>query len=152
MSDRAVSPVVAVVLLVVITLVLAGTLGLAVLDVSPDEPTRATFTLSSDSTTQTITITHRGGRALDPASLRLHIAIDGDPIAHQPPVPFFAAEGFMSGPTGPFNSAYTGQWVAGQSASIQLASTNTQFRAGSVLSIRLYADDRLLAALEIRAD
>lgn len=151
-SDRAVSPVVAIVVLLLITLVLAGTLGVTVLNVSPSEPTRATFTLSADSTTQTITVTHRGGAALDPSSLRLRITVGGDPIAHQPPVPFFAAEGFMGGPSGPFNSAYEGEWVAGQSASVRLASTNTRFRSGSELSIRLYADDQLLAQLETRAD
>lgn len=151
MSDRAVSPVVATVLLIVITLVAAGTVGLTVFDVSLDEPTRATFTANADSTTQTITLTHRGGAALDPSSLRLRVAVDGEPIAHQPPVPFFAAKGFMSGPTGPFNSAYTGQWVGGQSASVRLASTNTQLQAGAVLSIQLYTGDQALATLEIRA-
>jgi flagellin-like protein len=151
-SDRAVSPVIAVVLLIAITVVAAAALGVTVFGIfSVESPPRATFTLSADSTTQTITLTHRGGAPVDPASLRLRIAVDGEPIAHQPPIPFFAAEGFMSGPTGPFNIADEGKWIAGQSASVQLASTNTQFQAGSVISIRLYVDNYLLITLETRA-
>jgi flagellin-like protein len=151
-SDRAVSPVIATVLLIAITVVAAVALGVTVFDMfSAEPPPRATFTLSADSATQTITLTHRGGAALDPASLRLRIAVDGEPIAHQPPIPFFASEGFMSGPTGPFNIADEEKWIAGQSASVQLASTNTQFSAGSVITIRLYIDDYLLITLETRA-
>jgi flagellin-like protein len=150
--DRAASPVIAIVLLIGITVVAAAALGVTVFDMFSTEPLpQATFTLSADSTTQTITLTHRGGTALDPASLRLRIAVDGEPIAHQPPIPFFSSEGFMSGPTGPFNSADEGKWIAGQSASVQLASTNTQFSAGSVITIRLYVDDYLLITLETRA-
>lgn len=153
MSDRAVSPVIGVVLLIAVTVIAAVALGVTVFGITRTEPPpQATFTLSADSATQTITLTHRGGAAIDPASLRLRIAVDGEPIAHQPPIPFFASEGFMSGPTGPFNSEDEGEWITGQSASVQLASTNTRFQAGSVISVRLYVDDKLLITLETRAD
>jgi flagellin-like protein len=151
-SDRAVSPVIGVVLLIAVTLVAAAVLGVTVFGIAQtDPPPQATFTLDADSATQTITLTHRGGTALDPESLRLRVSVDGEPIAHQPPIPFFASEGFMSGPTGPFNSADEGKWITGQSASVQLASTNTQFHAGSLISVRLYVDDTLLIVLETRA-
>lgn len=152
MSDRAVSPVIGVVLLIAVTVIVAALLGVTVFGIAEtDPPPHATFTLSAHSSTQTITLTHRGGSALDPSSLRLRISVDGEPIAHQPPIPFFASEGFMSGPTGPFNSADEGKWITGQSASVQLASTNTQFQAGSVITVRLYVDDQLLVVLETRA-
>jgi flagellin-like protein len=152
-SDRGVSPVIASVLLVAITVIAAIMLSVTVLNITPTEPLpQATFSLSADSTTQTITLIHRGGAALDPESLRVRIAVNGESIAHQPPVPFFAAEGYMSGPTGPFNSADEGQWVAGQSASVQLASTNTQFRVGAEITIRLYVDGQLLTVLETQAE
>lgn len=152
MTDRGVSSVVGVVVLVAITVVLAGAFGAMVLSQSPgSEPPRTAIALTTDSTTQTITFTHRSGAVLDPASLRLQIAVDGEPIAHQPPIPFFAATGFVGGPTGPFNSAYEGNWTAGQSASLRLASTNTQFSPGTVVTVRLYAGDQLVAALEARA-
>lgn len=152
MPDRGVSTVVGVVVLVAITVVLAGVFGAIVLSQSPgSEPPRAAIALTTDSTTQTITLTHRSGAVLDPESLRLQITVDGEQIAHQPPIPFFAATGFVGGPTGPFNSAYEGNWTAGQSASLRLASTNTQFHPGSTVTVRLYTGDQLVAVLETRA-
>lgn len=152
MSDRAVSSVIGIVLLIAVTVIAAALLGATVFGIAQnDPPPQATFTLTAHSSTQTITLTHRGGTALDPESLQLRIAVNGEPIVHQPPIPFFASEGFMSGPTGPFNSADEGKWIAGQSASVQLASTNTQFRAGSVITVRLYVDDQLLIVLKTRA-
>lgn len=152
MSDRGVSTVVGVVVLVAITVVLGGVFGALVLSHSPEAETpRAAMALTTDSTTQTITLTHQSGAVLDPESIRLRIAVDGKPIAHQPPVPFFAATGFVGGPTGPFNSAYEGNWTAGQSASLRLASTNTRFRPGLTVTVRLYTGDQLLAVLETHA-
>lgn len=152
MSDRGVSTPVGIVVLVAITVVLAGVFGAILLSWSPESETpQAAIALTTDSTTQMITLTHRSGAELDPESLRLQIAVNGEPIAHQPPIPFFAATGFLGGPTGPFNSAYEGNWTAGQSGSLRLASTNTQFRPGSVVSVRLYTDDQLVVSLETRA-
>lgn len=146
------STVVGVVVLVAITVVLGGVFGALVFSHSPESETpQVAIALTTDSTTQTITLTHQSGAVLDPESIRLRIAVDGKPIAHQPPVPFFAATGFVSGPTGPFNSAYEGNWTAGQSAGLRLASTNTQFRPGSTVTVRLYTGDQLLAVLETHA-
>ncbi|RRJ30765.1 type IV pilin [Halocatena pleomorpha] len=151
MSDRGVSTVVGIIVLVGITIVLAGAFGAMVLtQAPPSEPPQAVFALTADSATQTITLTHESGADLTPETLRLTIAVDGEPIAHQPPIPFFAAKGFIGGPTGPFNSAYEGNWTAGQSASLRVASTNTQFQAGTMVTVRLYAADQLVASLETR--
>lgn len=140
------------VVIIAVTVVLAGVFGAMMLSHSPESATpRTALVLTTDSTTQTITLTHKSGTDLDPETLRLKIAVDGEPIAHQPPIPFFAATGFIGGPIGPFNSAYEGNWTAGQSASLRLASTNSQFRPGTVVSIRLYTDDQLIASLETRA-
>lgn len=148
MTDRAVSPAIGVVLLVAITVIAAITLGMGVLQFTPAETPPARFTLSSDSTTGTITLTHRGGHALDPESLRLRIAINGKPIIHQPPIPFFAADGFQSGPTGPFNAAYEGNWTAGESASVRLASTNTPLQPGDRITVRLYQGETQIVMIE----
>lgn len=147
MTDRAVSPAIAVVLLLAVTVIAAITLGIGVLQLTPAESSPASFTLSSDSTTGTITLTHRGGRTLDPKTLRLRIAINGKPIIHQPPIPFFAADGFQSGPTGPFNAAYEGDWTAGESASVRLANTNSAFDAGDRITVRLYQGETQIAEL-----
>ncbi len=106
MSKRALSPVVATVLLLAVTLVVAGTFGaIAVHSVSLREPKRAVIGVSATATTDRITFTHRAGDSLDVEALDIEIRVNGEPLAYQPPVPFFSADGFHAGPTGPFNSA-----------------------------------------------
>ena len=108
MSDRAVAPVIGVVLLVALTVVTAAAVGAVVAVDIPGETTVVTFGLEAASDGE-IQLLHRGGDAVDPDSLRVRVRVNGDPLAEQPPVPFFSARGFESGPTGPFNSAYAGR-------------------------------------------
>jgi hypothetical protein len=115
------------------------------------DPGAARFELSVTPATDRVAVVHAGGPTVDPARLRLRIAVGGDPIAHQPPVPFFAARGFRSGPVGPFNSATGGDWRAGQLAALRLAGTNTEITSGDRVVVRIYRDDRRLAALEVTA-
>jgi len=88
-----------------------------------DRPTAA-LALRADAGADRLVVTHRAGDPLPPDRLSVRVRIDGRPLAHQPPVPFFAAEGFRSGPTGPFNSRSTGPWTAGERAGVRLAATN----------------------------
>ena len=148
MSDRAVAPVIGVVLLVALTVVTAAAVGAVVTIDIPGETTAVTFGLEAASDGE-IRLLHRGGDAVDPDSLRVRVRVDGDPLAEQPPVPFFAARGFESGPTGPFNSAYAGRWTAGEAASLRVASTNEPSpRAGATVEVRMYADGQKIADLE----
>ena len=147
MPDRGVAPMLGVVLLVALTVVTAAAVGAVVVDV-PDGTTTAAFGLEATADGE-VRVLHRGGDAVDPGALRVRIHIDGDPLAEQPPVPFFSARGFESGPTGPFNSAYSGAWTAGQAASLRVASTNEPTpRAGATVEVRLYVDGREVADLE----
>lgn len=149
---RAASSVLAVVLLVAITVVLASTVGALALSIDLLEPApRTAFDAEVDAVADRVTVTHRGGDAVDPGRLRVRILVDGAPIAHQPPVPFFAATGFVSGPTGPFNSAYGGDWTTGESAALRLASTNTDLDPGDRVTVRLFVGDRRLAELAVTA-
>jgi hypothetical protein len=59
-------------------------------------------------------------------------------------VPFFASEGFASGPTGPFNRGWAGRWTAGTTASLTLAGTNSGLDAGDRVRIRLRHDASLV--------
>ncbi|QZY00980.1 type IV pilin [Halobaculum rubrum] len=95
----------------------------------------------------TITLTHRGGDTLDVRRLRVVIRVDGSRLRHQPPVPFFAARGFDSGPTGPFNLASDHAWSAGESTSVTPAGTNhPELRPGSRVEVSLFVGSQRLAA------
>ncbi|MFB6302392.1 MAG: type IV pilin [Haloferacaceae archaeon] len=111
-----------------VALALAAVLGTVVAAVAlgalpADRPTAA-LTLRADAGTDRLVVTHRAGEPLAPDRLSVHVRVDGRPLAHQPPVPFFAAEGFRSGPTGPFNSRAAGAWTRGERAGLRLAATN----------------------------
>ena len=151
MPDRAAAPVLGVVLVVALAAVTAAGVGALAAVEPPSETPSAAFTATA-APEGTIMVTHRGGDAIQPAELRVRISVDGRRLAAQPPVPFFAAEGFDSGPTGPFNRGYAGRWTAGETASLRVASTNRPpVRAGATVTVRLYVDGRRLAVLRATA-
>jgi len=146
---RGVSAPLGVALLVATTAVTAAVVAGALASPAPgvDDPPRAAFELDADAGTDAIALVHAGGDPVDPGRLRLRIRIDGTPVAHQPPVPFFSARGFHAGPTGPFNRRWNGSWRVGVRAAVRLAGTNTGVEPGDRVRVRLYAGDHLLADL-----
>lgn len=128
------------VLLVALVVVLAAVVGAAALDTAastpdPIRPTVLSLAVSGD----TITLTHEEGPPLDVRSLRIRVTVGGDPLAYQPPVPFFSARGFRPGPTGPFNAASDSRWTVGETASFEVAGTNDpSISAGSRVVVRVY--------------
>jgi FlaG/FlaF family flagellin (archaellin) len=148
-ADRAVSPVLAVVLLVGLTVCVAALVGTLVFDQAAalDGPApRATFSI--DAAGDRIRIVHERGDAVAVGPLHIEVAVDGEPLAHQPPVPFFAATGFESGPTGPFNPSSDGDWTAGERASFRIAGTNAPaLEPGSELTVDLFHDETRIASL-----
>lgn len=149
MSRRAAAPVVAVALLVVLTVGLAGVVAAGLGAVAPPEPPpRVALDLSVDAGADRIALTHLGGDAVDIREIRLRVTVDETPLAYQPPVPFFAARGFRAGPTGPFNSAADPHWTPGERASIRLASTNApEITAGVQVRVAVYASGQPVARL-----
>ncbi|MDS0297572.1 type IV pilin [Halogeometricum sp. S1BR25-6] len=162
MTDRALSPVVATLLLVVLVLSMAVVVGAAsdalVTDASaraaaagPDpDPNLAPTAFSLSAVGDELVVTYERGPTLDASSLRLRVAVDGDPLAFQPPLPFFAARGFRSGPTGPFNVAADGAWTAGETATLAVAETNDpELKPGRTVTVRLFrgSSSRPLATL-----
>lgn len=137
-------------LLVALTVGLAAVVGTAVLDTSVAEPApRAQFSLGVDAASDRIAVTHEGGEPVPVGPLRTSVTVGGEPLTEQPPVPFFAASGFRSGPTGPFNTATDGPWRAGQTAAVRLATTNDPLlEAGATVTVELYYDDTLIATLD----
>lgn len=124
MPSRATAAPVAVATLVLVTVSLGAGVTWLGTAAPAEPPPRVALGLSVDGETDTVALTHRAGDALDVRRLRLRITVDGDPLVHQPPVPFFAATGFESGPTGPFNRAADPRWDPGETAAIRIAGTN----------------------------
>lgn len=150
---RAVSPVVGTVLLVAVTVACATAVGLGATSFStPAPPPTAALDLSVDAAADTLTLTHRGGDALDVESLRLHVTVEGDPLLRQPPVPFVGARGFRGAPSGAFNRAAAGEWTAGEESTLRLAGTNAPLpSAGEEVRVRVYDDGTKVAELSATA-
>lgn len=141
-STRATIPVIGTVLLIALTVFVALTIGTALLGVgSTTEPTpTAAIELSVDE--NTLVFSHDHGEPLNVTAISIQIAVDGEPLVDQPPVPFFAANGFESGPTGPFNSESDNKWRVGQTASLTVADTNQPtLDSGSTVSVTITTDE-----------
>ncbi|WP_225335177.1 type IV pilin [Halomicrobium urmianum] len=151
--SRAVAPVVAACTLVAVTTLLAVGIATAALAFQPPaEPASASVSLSADEGPDRIALVHRGGAVLNASRLSVTVMVGGDPLARQPPVPFFAARGFRSGPTGPFNRAAPDRWAAGERATLRLASTNEPLiDSGDEVTVRLARDGTTVAVATARA-
>jgi len=123
-AGRGVAPVVGAILLVLVTVLLAVSMSAALTTPDLDETPSASLALTAESEDNRIALSHAGGDTLDVAELNVTVEVDGEALAEQPPVPFFAADGFDSGPTGPFNSRSPNEWQAGETAAVRLAGTN----------------------------
>lgn len=146
--------VVGIALLVAVTVLTATVVGATVFGTATTDDPTPTVSLSgsADATRDRIALTHRGGDTLNVSRLRLEITVDGEPLARQPPVPFFAATGFESGPTGPFNTATDSTWRAGETAAVRLAGTNSpELTEGARVRVRVYSDGVRLATVEATA-
>ena len=151
MASRGVSPLVGVLCLLVVTVALAATVVVTVPVGSAPEPTVATFDAAADPTGE-IRVTHTGGDVIDPETLDVRVRVEGEPLAEQPPVPFFSASGFESAPTGAFNSATADAWRVGETASFRTAGTNEPaITPGDTVTIRLSVDGYSVANLEVTA-
>jgi hypothetical protein len=123
------------------------------LSVAPSRPVpQARLSVTADGSADRITFTHDGGSALAVQALTIRIRIDGTGLAHQPPVPFFAAEGFRAGPTGPFNVASDDRWTRGERASLRLARTNSpRLVAGRTVTVTVVNRGRPVAMVTTTA-
>ena len=139
---------VAGVLLIAITVVLAGGVAAAALD-GPSATVPPSAVLSLSATDDRIAIEHRGGDPIDVAAVTVRVSVDGEPLEKQPPVPFFSAAGFHPGPTGPFNSAGDDTLRVGETAAFRVADTNDPtLEPGRRVTVEIAADGRPVATLE----
>lgn len=150
---RGTAPVVGALLLLGLTVAVAAGVGAVVTTDPAEGPPVADLRLSADAAADRITVRHAGGDAIPTDGLEVRVRIDGEALAHQPPVPFFAARGFRAGPTGPFNPATAGPWTAGRTAALRLASTNAPgIGPGDRVTVTVATDRAVLAELETRAE
>jgi FlaG/FlaF family flagellin (archaellin) len=140
-------------MLLLVTVLATAFFGAFLLPASPEPDTqRVSLSASANATADRIALTHRGGDTLTVSDLRLEIHVAGEPLAKQPPIPFFAASGFESGPTGPFNPATDGEWASGQTATLRIAGTNSpQPQPGDQVTIHLYTEGQKLATVTVTA-
>ena len=151
MSPRGLSPIVGVVSLLAVTVILSTVVGLSVPTTTMSEPTVASFEGTAEPNGE-IRITHHAGDPIDPEALDVRIYVNDEPLAEQPPVPFFSARGFASAPGGAFNSASSDHWDVGETASLRIAETNAPAVAsGDSVTAQLYADDHRIAIIEMVA-
>jgi FlaG/FlaF family flagellin (archaellin) len=144
--------VVAVVLLVALSVALAGAVVVLAPAAPVGPPPRAALQLSVDAGSDRVALTHVGGDVLDAETLSLRVTVDGTPLVHQPPVPFFAARGFHPGPTGPFNSGADPRWTPGETASFEVASTNAPtIEPGARVRVTVSVDGQVVARLAVDA-
>lgn len=151
-TQRAVVPALGSVLLVVVTILLAVALTTAVIGESstPDPSSTVALELSVDGST--LTVTQTAGEPLDIEALSMQVAVDGEPLEYQPPVPFFFADGFVPESTGAFNPSGSTELTVGESASLTVAETNSPaIEAGSTVTVTLYEGQTRLLQLETTA-
>lgn len=135
-----------------VALVVAVAAGGVAVSALPDPAPRAALALRADAATDGLRLTHRGGDPLDARTFALRVRVEGRPLRHQPPTPFFAARGFRSGPTGPLNVADDPRWTAGERARLRLAATNAPLLdPGDRVTVTILVDGTRVARASARA-
>jgi len=146
---RATAPVIGGLLMIALTLIVATVAASTLFgfESTPEPAPPAAVDLSVDGTT--LRFTHESGEPLDVQALSVRISVDGEPLAEQPPVPFFSASGFESGPTGPFNTASDSEWEAGETTTLTVAGTNSPtIKEGSTVSVRIATETGLIIRID----
>lgn len=150
MTSRGIAPVIGVVVLVGMTVVLAGLILVYAPTALSGETPQASIGGSIDTETYSVTLEHTGGDPMNIEDIDLQILVDGEAITHQPPVPYFAASGFKGGPSGPFNPATSNEWAAGERGTLQLAETNDPLPTeASQVTVRVLVDDTVVAKTDL---
>lgn len=147
MSSRGIAPVVGVALLVLVAVAMAG-VTMAVVP-GGTGPTPATVAVSLEVVEGDgweLRLRHEGGDAIDLEAVSVVVLVDGEPLAHQPRVPYFSHRGFRSGGTGPFSTSTDDTWSPGEAGTIKVAYANTpRIEADSRVTVRIRRDGRVLA-------
>ena len=153
MSGRALTPLLGTVWLLAIVVGLGLTLAMTIPGGNISKtPQQVVLSVDVNPNTDRIVLRHNGGNRIDLRTATLRIEVDGSALDHQPPVPFFSATGFNSGPTGPFNPAADPVWTTGEQASLQVAGTNRpRIEPGATVSVTLYQSKQPITTVRTTA-
>lgn len=152
-EPRGVSTLLASVLLVALTVVLASVVAVSfgTWTLQSTGPTAA-FDLSVDGETGDLSLEHVAGDPVDVDDLSITVEVDGEPLEYQSPVPFVGADGYDGAPTGPFNAATDSEWTVGERAGFRVADTNDPtIEPGREVTVTLVVEGRTVAKLETTA-
>ncbi|MCU4751076.1 type IV pilin N-terminal domain-containing protein [Halobacteria archaeon AArc-curdl1] len=148
---RGVSPLVGTVLLLGITVLLAGTLAIGFAPQLAGPSTASpgpALELEADADRDELIFEHVAGNSIDVRELEVDVTIDDEPLEFQPPVPFVGAYGFRGTPGGPFNAATDPHWRPGERTSLRLAGTNAPaLEEGAVVRVHLTVDEETVVRL-----
>jgi len=151
-DGRAIGSPLAAVLLIAVTVALAGVLAVNVGGWSPEAGPDAAIEMSVDGDTGAVVLEHVAGDPIDVEELSVVVSVDGEELTHQPPVPFAGAEGFYGTPDGPFNVETDDEWTVGERTTFRVAGTNEPtIEPGSDVVVALTVDGRTVARLEATA-
>ncbi len=130
-----------------VTVLVAVAVTVAATGFVPPEPVdRVALEASADAATGQVVLEPVAGPPQDVRTLTLRVEVDGEPLVHQPPVPFYAASGFNGFPTGPFNPSADPAWTVGEAASFRVAGTNDPpLSRGATLSVTVIRDSQIVA-------
>lgn len=151
--NRAISPVIGIVLLAACTVLLSVTVGAMAFAYEPSKPASVVVISGEvDAPENEITLTLERGGPLDVHELSLVVEIDGETLEKQPPVPFVGSTGFST-PSGPFNERADSNWSRGESGTIGIATTTNSPHPepGSTVEIRIFENDLPIATVETTA-
>jgi hypothetical protein len=144
---RAYVPVAAVLLVAITVVAAAGVF--AFVPSLPGEPPERRAVAAEATADGTVSLTLLSGPSVDPGPLDVRVEVDDEALARQPPVPFFSAAGFYSGPTGAFNSASSADWTVGETVTFRIAGTNEPVpSAGDAVRVELRVRGKLLGVAE----
>jgi flagellin-like protein len=147
-SRRAVSPVVGVVLIVAVTVVLAGVVGAFAIGIG-DSGNAPEAAITAERDGNEINLTHHSGDPLDVTELTVRIFVDGEPLEKQPDVPAYGSTGFND-LSGAFHVWGTQPWKAGETAGLEIAGNNApQPSDGSQVTVKIYAEGEPVATARV---
>jgi hypothetical protein len=119
-----------------------------------DDPPEASVSIEAErlaSGGTQVSLTHTSGDTLDVKRLVIRVAVDGEPLTHQPTVPATGMTGYDGTPTGPFNAASADhEWSAGELAGFEISETTNapQPAVGDRIVVRIFVDGDPIAVSE----
>ncbi|MCH7660057.1 MAG: type IV pilin N-terminal domain-containing protein [Euryarchaeota archaeon] len=149
--NRAISPVIGIVLLAACTVLLSVTVGAMAFAYEPSKPASVVVISGEvDAPENEITLTLERGGPLDVHELSLVVLVDGTELETQP-VPG-SSSGLIGFPSGPFNTQSDSTWDTHESVGFTLASNNPPHpEPGSTVEIRIFENDLPIATVETTA-